>query len=112
MDNNADGSASPPYESGLVGHQDVEVICGDLAEIDKLPLPPSLADKPRDYFAQIVRLAADEANSRLPKGELPSPLLRSAMKAGLPPSAPERTNEGRIGIPSTSQSSPSPKIPS
>lgn len=81
-----------------------------LEELDKLPLPPHLAEKPLDYFAQTPRRAAQEVLDELPEGEPPSPLLLSVLNAGFTTPAPERTSGGRIGKTPLASQSPSPKI--
>ena len=76
-----------------------------LKEVADLPLPPRLANKSRDFFAAIVRRAAKEAASKIPEGEPVSPLVRSALNAGLPTSARRRASRGQIGNSSISNTS-------
>lgn len=68
-----------------------------MEELDRLPLPPELADKPLSYFEAMARKAAEEVVSQLPKGAPISPLVRSALNAGRHTPDHERPNGDQIG---------------
>jgi hypothetical protein len=103
----SDGNTRSHSGADPAVRDEAERIRLELEAIDALPLPPHLADKPLDYFAEIAHRAAQEVIDRLPEGALASPLVRSALNAGRPTPAKECTCGGRIAkTPSTSFSSP------
>jgi hypothetical protein len=105
-DQGNDGAKRKHYKPPLVVRKSASEIRKELEEIDKLPLPRHLADKSPGYFAAIARRAAQAVVSRLPEGEPPSPLVRSALQDDLLKTrSPKRTTGDEIMGPPTKRAS-------